>query len=58
MQMNLQNVTQNIISQWAGFHRKEYFDTTIQVARHQISTLQEDFVLPAIAKVIDAGVLQ
>src|SRR5215831_7526360 len=58
MQMYLQNVTQNGISQRARLHREEHFDTTIQVAGHQIRTTQEDIVLPTMAKVIDAGVLQ
>src|SRR5215831_12416414 len=58
MQMHLQNVTQNSISQRARLHWEEHFDATIQVAGHQISTAQEDVVLFAMAKVIDAGVLQ
>src|SRR5262245_5053459 len=58
MQMYLQNVTQNSVSQWARLHWEEHFDATIQIAGHQIGTAKEDIVLPAMAKVIDAGVLQ
>jgi hypothetical protein len=51
--MYLQNVAQNGLAQRAGLHREEHFDATVQVAWHQIRAPQEDFVLPAMVKVID-----
>jgi hypothetical protein len=56
--MYLQNVAQNGLTQRARLHREEHFDATIQVAGHQICAPQEEVVLPAMVKVIDAGVLR
>lgn len=58
LQLRNHDLIHDVIAQVFLQERRQHFDTTVQVTRHQVGTAEVHLFIPVIVEIVDAGMLQ
>ena len=58
LQLRNHDLIHDVIAQVFLQERRQHFDTTVQVTRHQVGTAEVHLFIPVIVEIVDAGMLE